>query len=177
MRIEELNAETVQQYRHEIAQFYYENMQTCSCFEHFTFDRAYKKIGGLINHLSTNTCIAYGAFEDNEIIGYIWAYPHRFREDNRMYVNEIHVRKDCCSMGYGRELLSQVEKRAREMGFPAIYLHAEANNVNTRRFYENAGYIEERVQFRKELYLCESVQAPSNEEPLEKKTITGVSNN
>ena len=66
VRFEELNAETVQQYRNEIAQFYYGNMLTCSCLVHYTFDQAYEKIGDLIAHLTTNTCIAYGAFEEKE---------------------------------------------------------------------------------------------------------------
>lgn len=151
MRIEELNAETVQQYRHEIAQFYYENMQTCSCLEHFTFDRAYEKLGDLIDHLSTDTCIAYGTFEDYEIIGYIWAYPHPFREETRMYVNEISVREDFRSRGIGKALLRQVEDRARESGYPALYLHAEAGSLDAVRFYESLGYAPERIQFRKEI--------------------------
>lgn len=151
MRIEELNAETVQQYRHEIAQLYFENMQTCSCLEHFTFDRAYEKIGDLIDHLNTNTCIAYGAFEDDIIIGYIWAYPHPFREETRMYVNEISVRDDCRRRGIGRALLRQIEERAKELGFSALYLHAEAGSLDAIRFYESLGYAQERIQFRKEM--------------------------
>ena len=68
VRFEELNAETVQQYRNEIAQFYYGNMLTCSCLVHYTFDQAYEKIGDLIAHLCTNTCIAYGAVEEKRLL-------------------------------------------------------------------------------------------------------------
>ena len=151
MRIEELNAETVKQYRHEIAQFYYENMQTCSCLEHFTFDRAYEKIGDLIDHLNTNTCIAYGAFEDGEIIGYIWAYPHPFREETRMYINEIRVKEEYRNRGIGKELMRMVEERAKELNLPALYLHAEATNPDAIRLYESIGYKKERIQLRKEI--------------------------
>ena len=41
IQYEELNPETVRRYRSEIARFYYGNMQTCSCLEHFTFEQAY----------------------------------------------------------------------------------------------------------------------------------------
>ena len=149
VRIDELNAETVLQYRHEIAQFYFDNMMTCSCLEHYTYDQAYEKIGDLIAHLNTNTCVAYGAFEENEIVGYIWAYPHQFREEERMYISEISIREEYRGRGIGRELIFLIEKRAKELGFHALYLHAEAESLDALRFYESNGYRKERIQFRK----------------------------
>lgn len=151
LRFEELNAETVRQYRNEIAQFYYENMQTWSGLEHCSFDKAYEKIGDLIAHLNTNTCIAYGAFEENEIIGYIWAYPYTFREERRIYISECSVRDEYQRRGIGRKMMMLVEKRAKEEGFPALYLHAEADSPDAVRFYESNGYSKERIQFRKEI--------------------------
>ena len=151
MRIDELNADIVQQYRNEIAWFYYGNMQTCSCLEHYTFEQAYEKIGDLISHLTANTCIAYGAFEEGEIIGYIWAYPHQFREEYRMYINECTVKEEYRGRGIGEKLIRTVEERAAESGFHALYLHAEAGSLDAIRFYESIGYCKERIQFRKEI--------------------------
>ena len=151
LRFEELNAETVRQYRNEIAQFYYGNMQTWSGLEHCSFDKAYEKIGDLIAHLNTNTCIAYGAFEESEIIGYIWAYPHTFREERRIYISECSVKDEYQSRGIGKTMMMLVEKRAKEEGFPALYLHAEAGSPDAVRFYESNGYSKERIQFRKEI--------------------------
>lgn len=151
MKTEALSPETVQKYRSEIARFYYDNMQTCSCFEHFTFDQAYEKIGDLIAHLETNSCICYGAFENDHIIGYIWAYPHSFREENRMYVNELSVSEDYRRQGIGTALLNLVEARAKEEGYPALYLHAEAGSLDAVRLYESSGYIPERIQLRKKI--------------------------
>lgn len=151
VRFEELNAETVGKYWQEIAQFYFGNMQTWSCFEHFSFEQAYEKIGDLIDHLGTNTCIAYGAFEGNEIVGYVWAYPHPFRDENRIYISECSVKEEFRGKGIGKTLISLVEQRAREAGFPAVYLHAEAGSPDAVGFYESIGYREERIQFRKEM--------------------------
>ena len=151
LRYKELNSETVKQYRQEIAQFYYGNMQTCSCLDHYTLDQAYEKIGDLIAHLSTDTCVAYGAFESDEIIGYIWAYPHPFREEFRMYIKELSVKEGYRGRGIGRTMIMLVEKRAKESGFHALYLHAEAGSPDAVRFYESNGYNKERIQFRKEI--------------------------
>ena len=126
-------------------------MQTWSSLAHCSFDRADEKIGELITHLQTHTCISYGAFENDKIIGYIWAYPHPFRDETRMYISELSVKKDHRRQGVGTALMNLVETRAREEGFPALYLHAEAGSAEATRFYEAAGYMPERIQFRKEI--------------------------
>ena len=146
MRIEPLTPNLVLKYKKEITQFYYDNMQTCSCLEHFTFEEAGYKIEGLADYLKNKTCVAYGLFREEEICGYIWAYPHHFREENRMYVNEIRIKDGYRNKGYGKSLLQLVE-----MGIGALYIHAEADNPEAIRLYESAGYIAERVQLRKEL--------------------------
>ncbi|MBR2182359.1 MAG: GNAT family N-acetyltransferase [Acidaminococcaceae bacterium] len=151
MKIEPLTPEIVLKFKNEITQFYYENMQTCTCLEHFTFEEARIKIEGFINHLRNNTCIGYGVFREDEICGYIWAYPHRFREENRMYVNEIRIRNEYRNRGYGKVLLKLVEEKAKEMGIGALYIHAEADNPDAIRLYETVGYVAERLQLRKEI--------------------------
>lgn len=151
MRIESLTPEIVIKYKNEITQFYYDNLRACSCLEHFSFEEAAVKIEGFINHLRNHTCIAYGLFHEDEICGYIWAYPHRFREEDRMYINEVRIKEGYRSQGYGRELLALVEERAKEMGIDALYIHAEANNPGSIRLYEAVGYVAERVQLRKKV--------------------------
>ena len=151
MRIEALTVETVDKYRKEIAQFYFKNVSSCSCLGHYTFNEAYEKIGDLISHLRDNTAIGYGLFEKDEICGYVWAYPHQFREEKRIYVNEIRIREDCREQGYGKELLRLVENKARDMGFPSVYLHVEADNPDAISIYRSCGYSEERIQLRKAL--------------------------
>lgn len=151
MKIEALTAERAEEYRKEIAELYYENVRSNALLEHYTFDEAYEKISSLIDHLRDDTAVVYGAFYDEKIVGFIWAYPHQFREENRLYVSEIRVNEEYRSRGIGKSLLKTVEATAKEKGFPAIYLHAEANNQDARRFYVNCQYEEERIQFRKEI--------------------------
>lgn len=151
MRIESLTAEIVLKYKKEITQCYYDNLRACSCLEHFSFEEAALKIDGFVNHLRNNTCIAYGLFQEDEICGYIWAYPHRFREEDRMYINEVRIKEEYRNKGYGKALLKLVEERAIEMGIDALYIHAEANNPGSIRLYEAVGYVAERVQLRKKV--------------------------
>ena len=148
-----LDAEIAGKYRQEIARFYYDNVRSNAFYNHYTFEEAYEKIGGLISHLLDGTAIAYGAFEYEELCGFIWAYRHPFREEKRMYVSEIRVKEEYRHRGIGTELLRLVEAKAKEIGIGAMYLHAEANNADALKFYKDLGYKEERIQFRKEISL------------------------
>ena len=122
MKTEALTPELARKYKTEITRFYFDNVRSCRFLEHYTWEEAEAKTEGFIDHLENNECISFGAFENGEMIGFIWAYPHKFREENRMYVNEIRVREGCRHKGVGKSLLSAVEAKTKEMGLPAIYL-------------------------------------------------------
>ena len=146
-----LDAEIVEAYRKEIAKFYYDNVRSNAFLGHYTYEEAYEKIGSLVSHLADGTAIAYGAFENEELCGFIWAYRHQFREEERMYVSEIRVKEEKRNCGIGTDLLKLVEDKAKEMGIRAMYLHAEANNTKALRLYKGLGFKEERIQLRKYL--------------------------
>ncbi len=151
MDIRALTAELALKYKAEITRFYYDNVRSAQFFEHYTLEEAEAKIDGFIGYLETDKCIAFGAFENNEIIGFIWAYAHPFREELRMYVNEIRVLEGYRRRCIGEELLKSVEKKAKKKGIKTVYLHAEGNNFESRKFYDSCGYTEERIQLRKEI--------------------------
>jgi ribosomal protein S18 acetylase RimI-like enzyme len=151
MKLEPITAEVAEKYRKEFAQLYFENVRSNAFHEHYTYDEAYKKMDDLIGHLADNTAVVYGAFDDEELVAFIWAYVHPFREETRMYVSEIRVKEEYRKQGIGSQLLRQVEDKAKEIGLHTIYLHAEAGNMDARRFYESCGYVEERIQMRKEI--------------------------
>lgn len=151
MRIEPITVEMAQKHKTEIAQLYFENVQSSAFYDHYTFEDAYQKMDDLIGHLANGTAIVYGAFDSENVIAFIWAYIHQFREETRMYISEIRVNEEYRKQGIGKELLKQVEDKAKELGLGAMYLHAEARNKDARRLYETCGYCEERIQMRKEL--------------------------
>lgn len=149
MRIEPITVEIAERYREQLAQLYFDNVRSNAFYSHYTYDEAYEKINDLIGHRRENTAVVFGAFEDEELIAFIWAYAHQFREENRMYVSEIRVKEEYRKRGIGSQMLRLVEDKAEKMGLGAIYLHAEANNPDAVRFYKTSGYCEERIQFRK----------------------------
>ena len=151
MKLEPITAEVAEKYRKEIARLYFENVRSNAFHEHYTYDEAYKKMDDLIGHLADNTAVVYGAFDDEELVAFIWAYVHLFREETRMYVSEIRVKEEYRKQGIGSQLLKLVEGKAKERGLAAIYLHAEASHPEALEFYKSTGYCEERIQLRKEI--------------------------
>lgn len=146
-----LNREQCLKYKERLTSFYYSNVKSCSFMDSFTYKDAEQKINGMIEHVSDGSAMVYGVFDDEDLIGYAWAYEHPFREEIRVYVNEIHVEEAYRNRGIGKQLLSVVESLAKERGYKALYIHAEGNNDGAIRLYQNEGYAIERVQLRKTL--------------------------
>lgn len=136
---------------HKLAEYYFHNSRACSCMEHFSLSEAEDKIQTMIGHLRDGSAIVYGCFDDTELFGYLWAYEIHFREENRIYVSEVHVNHSHRGQGFGTMLLQAVEAEAKERKVPALYIHAEADNTGAIRLYERFGFSMERVQLRKSL--------------------------
>ena len=146
-----LNRELCLKYQERLTMFYYSNIMSCSFMDSLTYKDAEQKIEGLIEHISNGSAMVFGVFDNEDLIGYVWAYEHSFREEVRVYVNEIHVDEAYRNRGIGKQLLSAVESMARERGYKALYIHAEGDNDGAIRLYQNEGYEIERVQLRKKL--------------------------
>lgn len=139
------------EYKLQLADFYKKNIDSCSFIENFTKDDAINKIDSLIEHVSNNQAIVYGYYLNKLLIGYVWAYGHKYRDEERIYVSEIRVDENYRGKGIGHKLLQAVENAALKLGYKALYIHAEASNKGAIRLYENEGYELERVQLRKQL--------------------------
>lgn len=146
-----LNREQCLKYKERLTSFYYLNIKSCSFMDGFSYEDAGQKIDGLIEHVSNGSAMVYGVFDYENLIGYAWAYKHAFREEVRMYVNEIHVVEAYRNKGIGKQLLHAVENMAKERGYGALYIHAEGDNDGAIRLYQNEEYVIERVQLRKAL--------------------------
>lgn len=149
MRIVIITSEIANKYKEEIAKLYYDNVHSCLYFEHYTINEANTKIDSFVDHINSGTALGFAVLDDDKLCGFIWAYQQQFREEQRMYVNEIRVLDEYRHIGIGTELLMLVEDEAKKRKIGAIYLHTEANNVDARKFYDACGYKEERIQLRK----------------------------
>ena len=151
MKIKKFSADVAEKNFATLTDYYYKNSKACSCMDSFVREDAEAKIKSMIAHIADGSAIVYGCLDGDKLLGYIWAYRISFRDEDRVYVSVVHVSEKCRGQGMGHLLLAAVEAEAREMGVPALYIHAEADNAGAIRLYEREGYRMERVQLRKPL--------------------------
>ena len=151
MKIKKFSADVAEKNFATLTDYYYKNSKACSCMDSFVREDAEAKIKSMIAQIADGSAIVYGCLDGDELLGYIWAYRISFRDEDRVYVSVVHVSEKCRGQGIGHLLLAAVEAEAREMGVPALYIHAEADNAGAIRLYEREGYRMERVQLRKPL--------------------------
>jgi len=135
-----------------LTEMYYQNAVRCSSVFSFSYGDAEKKIYEMIEYIAANKAICYGLFDGNLLVGYIWAYYNRFRDENRVYISEIRVIEEYRGKGYGEKLINCVEKEAKGLNVNAMYIHAEAMNEGAIRLYKRIGFEPERIQLRKEIH-------------------------
>lgn len=152
MKIEKLTYNVAKENRETLVNFYYKNSKDCCFMESFRWEDAEAKIDSMLAHMQDGSAKVYGCLQEGALLGYLWAYRISFRDEDRVYVSEVHVAESQRGAGIGRLLLAAVEEDARTMeGVTALYLHTEATNEGAIRLYEKEGYRLERVQMRKAL--------------------------
>lgn len=146
-----MTADLCEQYHSTLAEYYYKNMKACDFTETYTYAVAESKMKELATYLKEGKALVFGYFVDKELVGYIWGYLHRFREEQRIYVSEIYVLEKWRSQGIGKQLLNEIEKEAEVRRIKALYIHAEAGNERAIKLYKKEGFKIERLQLRKSL--------------------------
>lgn len=152
MTVQALTADYIQAHQALLADFIFKSVRNANYTENFQHEDAEKKSSDLTGYVQEGKAIVFGAFEGEEQIGFIWAYPFPFRtQTDRVYVSILYVNEQYRGMKIGQQLLTAVEQRAKELGFHSVFLHTDATNTGAVRFYHNNGFSDERIQFVKEL--------------------------
>lgn len=106
------------------------------------------KLNELYEYLPTKKAILYGAFKDDNVKGFIWAYPRIFFDENRLFINTIVVSKDFQKMGIGKKLFELIYNEALTNNVDAIDLTVKSDNYGALGFYDSLGFQSERIQLR-----------------------------
>lgn len=73
-------------------------------------------------------------------------------DGHRGWMNYLATQLDCRGLGVGRELVTHVETRLRDLGCPKVNLQVRAGNAQVVDFYRRLGYeIDDTVDLGKRL--------------------------
>lgn len=110
---------------------------------------AEKKYEELIGFEADGSAILYGAFKDNVMLGFMWAYVRGVFGQDRIHLEHIIVDKTARRQGVGKKLLEKLNEEALEKKIDIIELFTTLNNKNAVSFYENNEYEKVRVLMEK----------------------------
>lgn len=96
--------------------------------------------------IEDGSAILIGAFEDNKIIGFIWAYEIK---EKTYHVNYYAVNVNNRKLGIGQKLLDELYKIAKQNGIEKIELLVEAHNEIAIKKYRNNGFEEKYIKMEK----------------------------
>lgn len=98
--------------------------------------------------IKDGSAILLGAFEENKIIGFIWAYEIR---EKTYHINYFAVDENKRSLGIGQKLLDKLYEIAKENNIENIELLVEANNIKAIKKYKSNEFQEKYIKMEKKL--------------------------
>lgn len=108
-----------------------------------------QKTEELFEYLRQQKAYVFGAFEGDNLIGFIWGYPRIFFNENRIFINSLVVSKKYAKQGLGKRLIDTLAQFAKhELDCDALDVTVAPANVNAVGFYDHLGFKPERIQMR-----------------------------
>ena len=105
----------------------------------------------LINTLKSTEEIILVIEINNIIIGYV-KFKYNTKATKFIWIDEIVIDNDYKKKGYGKTLITEVTKFAKENNCKRIELNCWSFNEDALRFYEKIGFVQQRIIFEKEVH-------------------------
>ena len=89
--------------------------------------------------------------DKNKILGFLWCYPRKFFDENRIFINSLIIRKQYRGKHIGTILIEKAEEKAQQLGCDSIYVSSAAFNEKALKFYRTLKYEDEKIQLVKKI--------------------------
>lgn len=107
----------------------------------------------IIKYSQDGSAYIFGCIENNELIGFLWAYKKNFANQLRLHISYLIIDEKYRSKGLGKKLICELEKVAKEEDINYIDLFVNKDNTKAQKFYERVSFENERILMRKKLGL------------------------
>ena len=101
--------------------------------------------------LQTPNHYIYSLYDEEQKIGMIWLKVDLERPVKSGFIFDVRVEGEFRGKGYGKEIMSLVEEKARELGIQRMGLHVFAYNEVAKNLYEGIGYKHSSYNMLKDL--------------------------
>ena len=110
---------------------------------------AYEKL--LPKGLQTENHYLFTLYDAGEAVGLIWLRADLQSPIKSGFIFELYVDEKFRGKGYGKQAMSLIEEKARELGLKSLGLHVFAVNNVARNLYEAVGYEVSSLNMTKKL--------------------------
>jgi len=101
--------------------------------------------------LHTGNHYLYSLYDGDNPVGMIWMRVDLESPIKNGFIFDLHVDENFRGKGYGKQAMSLIEEKARELGLKSIGLHVFAVNTVARNLYESVGYEVSSLNMTKKL--------------------------
>ena len=105
----------------------------------------------MLMYIEDNSAIIIGAFDDEELLGFIWAYKIQKNRETRYHINYFIVKEECRKNGVGTKLINEIYKMAKKNKIEKIELIVTEENNEAKNFYSKQNFKFERILLCKEI--------------------------
>lgn len=90
--------------------------------------------------LQSENHFLYTAYDGEQAVGLIWMRANMDHPTKSGFIFDIRIDEKFRGKGYGKQTMSLIEEKARELGLKSIGLHVFAYNKVAKNLYESIGY-------------------------------------
>lgn len=105
----------------------------------------------MLTYIKDCSAIIIGAFENEQLIGFIWLYERKINTERRYHINYFIVDSEIRNKGIGKKLINKAYEIAKQNNIKKIELIVTKANENALSFYEKQDFKTERVILCKEI--------------------------
>ena len=126
---------------HLIPDYAADNVRAGYWDESEALEKSHRQIESLLPQgLQTKDHYVYTLVEGDRAVGMIWLKAQLDRAVKSGFIFDVLVDEKFRGRGYGKQLMSLIEEKARELGLKSIGLHVFAYNKVAKNLYESIGY-------------------------------------
>lgn len=99
-----------------------------------------EKVESLIDYISKGLAYVYGAFESNNMVGFIWGYPVQTTLTTYFHIAYLSVLPIAQNNGVAYKLIEKIENDASNLSLDTINLSVSSANKRAIGFYLRNGF-------------------------------------
>jgi ribosomal protein S18 acetylase RimI-like enzyme len=115
-------------------------------------EKSRKQTEQLLSHgLQTKDHYLYTLYDGDQAVGLIWLKANPDQPVKSGFIFDVEIEEKFRGKGYGRQIMTLIEGKARELGLKSMGLHVFAYNNVAKHLYESLGYEVSSLNMMKQL--------------------------